>query len=276
MAGSLQDVAAHYRRGTIEADILAALRAAGKDIDRLTVDDLAPIDEFHIGGREATESLVGRLPLRPDMHLLDLGSGIGGPARHVALTFGCRITGVELTDEFVEVASSLTRRVGLADRIDFVQGDAADLPFPDASFDGAYMVSVASAVPDKAALFAGVRRVLKPGAPFAVSEVVRGHGDILYPLPWTADASTNLMATLEEYRQLIEQAGFSVSATHDRTTFALEHFARMAAALDAGRPTPVGLHVILGPNAAKKTSNLIRGLRSGAFYPAEIVAHANA
>jgi SAM-dependent methyltransferase len=266
------DVAAHYARGTIQSEILAALRSAGKNPERLTAGDLAAIDDFHIGGREATQSLLLQLALRPDMHVLDIGSGIGGPARYAAGTYGCRVTGIDLTDEFVSTANTLTRLVGLDDRVTCMQGDAMRLPFPDASFDAAYMVSVAMNIRDKPSLFAGVKRVLKPGAPFGICDVLRGEGRILYPLPWSAGEQTNFMGTVEEYRSGLLASGFEVRSVRDQTAFAIDHFARLAAALDADGPPPLGLHLILGPNAAQKTAHVVRGLKSGAFHPAEIVA----
>ncbi len=130
-----EQVAQHYGKGGLLDRILAALTQAGKDIDHLTIDDLAPIDEFHSRRRTATEELATMLAPSASDHVIDIGSGIGGPARYLAKTYGCRVSGVDLTPEFVETAKALTARVGLSDLVDFRQGSALDLPFPDASFD---------------------------------------------------------------------------------------------------------------------------------------------
>jgi ubiquinone/menaquinone biosynthesis C-methylase UbiE len=155
------NVAAHYARDGLEAAILAGLRAAGLDPDRLAPADLAPVDEFHIGGREATEALAEQLDLRPGQALLDIGSGLGGASRHFAQAHGCRAWGIDLTADFVAVATSLAGRVGLADQVRYIEGSALALPFPAGTFDAATLLHVGMNIADKPALFAEARRVLK-------------------------------------------------------------------------------------------------------------------
>ena len=135
-----QIVAQHYTHGSLEAALLDGLRRSGKNADRIDPDDLAPGDEFHIGGRQATVEFADQLGLRPGLELLDIGSGIGGPARYFAHHRQCRVTGIDLTDEYVRVASALSERTVLAGNLKFVQGSALALPFPPASFDGAYIL----------------------------------------------------------------------------------------------------------------------------------------
>jgi len=159
-------VAGHYSRGRIEDAILQAVARAGKDPASLTAADLAPVDEFHVGGIESTQQLAARMELRPGLRLLDVGCGIGGPARYFASEGGCKVTGIDLTEEFVQVATSLTRRVKLDHSADFHHASALQLPFEAATFDSAYMIHVGMNVADKAALFREVRRVLKPGSLF--------------------------------------------------------------------------------------------------------------
>src|SRR5215475_8902905 len=133
-----KNVASYYTRGRLEDAILQALTRTGKDLANLTHDDLAALDEFHIGGREATQELATQMDLRPGLHLLDVGSGIGGPARYFAAEHGCKITGIDLTEEFVSVAKSLTHRTGLDHAVEFRQGSALAMPFEKSSFDRAY------------------------------------------------------------------------------------------------------------------------------------------
>ena len=157
-----QEVARHYGRGGLLERLLAALAEAGKDIEHLTIDDLAPVDEFHSRRRVATVELARLLAPSASDHVIDIGSGIGGPARYLAATHGCRVSGVDLTEEFVATAADLSRRAALAGRVDFRQGSALDLPFGDAAFDLAWTQNVAMNIADRPRFYAEIRRVLKP------------------------------------------------------------------------------------------------------------------
>ena len=159
-----QQVATHYTHGSLQQAILDALKQMGKDPERFTAMDLSTGDEFHLGWLPATAALAKDLGLAPGMHVLDVGCGIGGPARYFAEAHKCRVTGIDLTEEFVQVAAELTRRCGLADLVTFRQGSALDLPFDAGTFDAATLIHVGMNIADKARLFEEVRRVLKPDA----------------------------------------------------------------------------------------------------------------
>ncbi|MBI2959596.1 MAG: methyltransferase domain-containing protein, partial [Betaproteobacteria bacterium] len=156
-----EDIQRHYASSDLETAILAALANAGKDLDKLRSEDLAPIDEFHIRGRHATLELARAAGLDATKNVLDVGSGVGGPSRCIAAEFGCRVTGVDLTDEYCRVATMLAERIGLAHLVNYRQGDALNLPFPDGAFDVVWSQHVAMNIPDKAALYCEMHRVLK-------------------------------------------------------------------------------------------------------------------
>jgi ubiquinone/menaquinone biosynthesis C-methylase UbiE len=268
-------VAAHYAHGGLAAAIDAALRQSGRDPDRLTPEDLAPIDEFHTGGRQATMDLFAQVAPHAGQHWLDIGSGLGGPARYLAVAYGCRVTGIDLTAEYVAVAEDLARRVGLVDRVDFRQGSALDLPFTDASFDGAALLHVGMNLPDKMALCAGVHRVLVPGATFAIYDMMRvAEGDIAYPVPWAAVPETSFVATPDEYRAALQAAGFRIVAERRRTDFALDFFRTLQARLAGQARPPLGLHILMGENAPQKVANLLGNIERGVLAPTEIIATA--
>ena len=269
------NVAQHYTHGALEAAILEALRKSGKDPERLEPDDLATGDEFHIGGREATAAFAEQLPLRPGLQLLDVGSGIGGPARYFAHNQKCQVTGIDLTDEFVRVARALSQRVGLADKVTFVQGSALEPPFPAGSFDGAYMLHVGMNIGDKATLFAQVKRVLRPEGFFGIYDVVRiGAGDIIYPVPWASTEATSFVADDGTYRRLLTEAGFKVVNERERRSFALEFFAKMKARIaETGLP-PLGTHIVMGPDFQQKLANLVAAIERGVVAPVEMIARA--
>jgi SAM-dependent methyltransferase len=272
-----RDIASHYRHGALLQAIDQALIAAGKDPRHLSPEDLAPVDEFHIGGRAATAALLAQLAPKPGTHWLDIGSGLGGVARYLAAGHGCQVTGIDLTAEYVQVAQDLARRVGLADRVAFREGSATDLPFAGASFDGAVMLHVGMNIADKAALAAGVRRVLRPGGIFAIYDVMRlAEGDLAFPVPWAAGAATSFLASPAAYRTALEAAGFAIEGERDRTAFALDFFrAVRARAAAEGRPA-LGLHVVMGAGAREKTENMVRNLERGLIAPVEIIACAPA
>jgi SAM-dependent methyltransferase len=267
------DVAGHYAHGALAQAIRQALVAAGKDPDRLTPADLAPVDEFHIGGGAATAALFAPLGLRAGMRWLDIGSGLGGPARHLASAYGCIVSGIDLTPEYVEVARDLARRVGLQGRVDFRQGSALALPFEDASFEGASLLHVGMNIPDKPALSAGVRRVLRPGGIFAIYDVMRlADGDLAFPLPWAAGPATSFVATPAAYRAALAAAGFTIQAERNRAAFALESLRTLQARVAAeGRPA-LGLHILMGEKAREKTGNLVQSLERGLLAPMEMIA----
>ena len=271
-----QSVARHYTHGSLEAAVFQAVAASGIGLDRLTPADLAPVDEFHIGGRQATIDFAAQLDLRPDMHLLDIGCGLGGASRYFAHDRGCRVTGIDLTEEFVRVAETLSRRVGLANRVAYRQANALALPFPAGSFDGAYMLHVGMNIDAKAAMFAEIRRLLKPGAVFGIYDVMRtGDGALTFPVPWAATGETSFLETPAGYRRLLEGAGFVVRMERGRRDFAIKFFAQMRAhAGQSGGPPPLGLHILMGGDGPQKVANMIDNLQRGLIAPTEIVGQA--
>jgi ubiquinone/menaquinone biosynthesis C-methylase UbiE len=266
-------VAQHYATENLEQRILAAFEAAGKPHDRITPDDLAAVDEFHIGGREATEAIAAQMHLRPGMKLLDIGSGIGGPARYFASAHGCHVTGIDLTPEYVRTAQTLSALVGVSASGQFEQGSATGLPFENDSFDSAYMFHVGMNIQDKAKLIREVKRVLRSEAIFAIYDVMRnGLGELQYPLPWASNADESYVATVDDYRQALVDLGFAIAAERERKQFAIEFFARVRQRNEQLGPQPLGLHLVMGETATLKMSNLVDGLRRGMIAPVEIIA----
>jgi ubiquinone/menaquinone biosynthesis C-methylase UbiE len=272
-----QDVSKHYTHGNLTEEIGAALAAAGKRRNALTVDDLAAVDEFHIGGRQASDDFLGQLGFAPGKHVLDVGCGIGGPARFTANRFGCRVTGIDLTNEYVVTGNALTNWVGLSDRVTLQQGSALAMPFADGAFDGAYMLHVGMNIEDKAKLFSEVARVLRPGAPFGVYDVMHtGEGELTYPVPWAMTAQTSFLTTPEQYKALLSAAGFAISAERDRRDFALDFFAQLRAKMAAsGGPPPMGLHIVMGRTTPDKVRNMTENIAAGRIAPVELIAQKN-
>lgn len=272
-----QSIARHYTHGSLETAILEALKAAGKDTGKLVHADLAAIDEFHIGGRQATMDLAAQLDLPRGAHVLDVGCGIGGPARYFAAEQGWRVEGIDLTEEYVRVATALSQRLGLGDRVAYRQASATSLPFAASTFDGAYMLHVGMNIADKRSVFAEVRRVLKPGGLFAIYDVMReSDGAFAYPVPWSSEPATNAIDTAETYRTLLAGAGFRIEKERSRRDFALEFFRqmreRMAQAQASGGASPPGLPIVMGATAPQKIANMVGLLQKGVISPTEIIS----
>jgi len=270
-----QQVAAHYTRGTLLVTIFDALRQMGKDPDRLSTSDLAAADEFHAGWRAMTAELGKDLALAPGMHLLDVGSGIGGPARYFAEAHGCRVTGIDLTEEFVRVAEELTRRCGLAGLASFRQASALDLPFAAGTFDAATLIHVGMNVADKAAVFANVRRVLKPGGLFAVYDLMQvQEGAIPYPMPWAQTAATSFVEAPETYRRLLAAAGFEPGREENRRELVLKLAREMREKAAAHGAPPLGAHTLMGPASRDRLANIMGTLERGTLAPIEMIVRA--
>jgi ubiquinone/menaquinone biosynthesis C-methylase UbiE len=268
-----QSVARHYGLAGLERAILDALIASGKDVERLEPADLAPVDEFHIGGRQATIDFAPHLALAAGMHLLDVGSGLGGASRYFAHAHGCRVTGIDLTPEYVALAERLARRVGLDGKVAYRQGSALELPFEDGAFDGATMLHVGMNIADKARLVAEVRRVLRPGGVFGIYDVMReADGPLSYPVPWAASAATSWVDSAATYRRLLEAAGFAVAHERSRRAFALDFFEELRSRTAArGGPPPLGLQLLMGATAPQKIANMIDNIERGLIAPTEMV-----
>jgi SAM-dependent methyltransferase len=266
-------VQAHYTRSGLGDLILAALEKAGKDLNRLTPEDLAPIDEFHIRGRSATLELARAARVDPTKRVLDVGSGIGGTSRCLAREFGCHVTGIDLTDEYCSAAALLSERIGLAELVDYRQGDATSLPFPDASFDIVWTEHVAMNIPDKPRLYGEMHRVLKPGGTLAIYDILAGpSGPVLFPVPWARTPEASFLATPDELRGLLEDAGFDIETWSDTTDAARAWFVALAEKIRKEGVAPLGFHVLLGSDFPAMAQNQRRNLEEGRIVLAQIVA----
>jgi sarcosine/dimethylglycine N-methyltransferase len=247
----------HYRATGLTERLKTALAALGPEDRRLTPQELAALDQFHTRGLAATAELAGLAGIAADKSVLDVGSGVGGPARFLAATYGCRVVGVDLSEAFVEAARYLTERTGQSERASFHTSDALALPFDDGRFDVALLQHVAMNIADRARLYREIRRVLKTGGKFATFDIVLTSGEPHYPVPWARTAATSFLLTAAATRVAIEPAGFRTIAWQDDTEAAKAWFAQLRA---SGPPPSLSLGLVMGPDFAQLAANLGRNL----------------
>ena len=264
-------VSDHYTHGNLLV-IDAALAKAGKNPAKPSLQDLAPVDEFHVRGREATTELGALLGLMQDQMVLDVGSGLGGPSRQLAVACKCDITGIDLTDEYCRVATALASRLGLSDRVSYRQGNALAMPFADRSFDIAYTQHVAMNIADKAALYREIARALKPRGRFGIYDLLQGQGgSVLFPVPWAKDGSASFLASPDEMRKLLTDAGFEITNWNDTSEISKEWFKALNKRLTETGPSPLGFQVLLGADFATMAKNQVRNLVENRILPTEII-----
>lgn len=260
MTDELAPVRDHYRATGLTDRLKAALLCFGPESQRLTPQQLGALDHFHTRGLAATAELARLTGITSEMSVLDVGSGVGGPARLLAATYGCRVMGVDLSEPFVEAARYLTQRTGQGDQVWFQVSSALELPFEAGGLDVAFLQHVAMNIADRRRLYSEIRRVLKPRGRFATFDVVSNGEEPQYPLPWARTRATSFLLTAEQTREAIEAAGFRAVVWRNDTALAKEWSLQMRA---SGPPPSPNLGLVMGPDIAQLSANLGRNYLEG-------------
>lgn len=260
MPDTNERIAQHYGSAGLPERILSALKHAGKDLNSLTVEDLAPLDQFHTRGLAATRELLTIADVRPGMRVLDVGSGLGGPARVVASAKNCQVTGVDITKEFCEVARLLSKLTRLDHLTDFRQGDATALPFDDGQFDRVLTMQIQMSIPDKRRFYAEIFRVLKPRGRFVFQDIMAGPGgEILLPVPWAIGRESSFLMSIDALRTTVAEVGFQIESLADTSDEALAWRRNHPGAAGLA-PSILGIHVVMGEQFQVMQATQVRNL----------------
>lgn len=215
---TLAEVAAsHYAPRDLRSRVAAVVEASGRS-DNVGVDDLAPLDQFHVEGIAPVRRLAAKAGLNPSMHVLDVACGMGGPARYIAKHYGCRVTGVEYSQQFLETAQYLCELTKMDDQVEFVHGDATNLSFADESFDVTWTQHAQCNIADKERFFSEMRRTLKRGGRCVMHDLYGADGlSPTFPAYWAREASDSYLITPERTKELLEECGFRIIDWEDTT-----------------------------------------------------------
>lgn len=251
----------HYATSNVFKSVLDALILSGKDINNINIKDLSPVDQFHIRGLKASQELASLCGINEKMKVLDIGCGLGGTARFIALEFGCHVLGVDISEEYCNAASKLSELVGLSSLTEFKSGDAVDLLIDDAKFDLVWSEHVQVNVENKKKYYSEIYRVLKTGGQLAIHEVFQEKPlEIYYPVPWADDESINFISTKSEFENVIKEFGFRIKYMEDKTVVSANWFMKAAEKVKNQEPPPLSLQILMGKNWKEKFINMAKNL----------------
>ena len=269
----IRHIHSYYSPNDLYDRILEGLARMGVALSSVTIDDLRPVDEFHIRGDEATEELIALSDFTSGMHILEVGCGIGGSARRLAHLTGCMVTGIDLSDCYIETARRLTRLLNMQDRVHFVAGSALSLPFDAHAFDGAWSLQMGMNIEDKQSWLDEIFRVIRPGSRLVLYEVCGNiNTPVHFPVPWAQDESMSFLVPPESFRHLIEQAGFTITTWNDRTDLAQVEFSQVAEPVGEPELPILGSYLLVGRDIKTKAYNLRRNLEEERVSLIEAVA----
>lgn len=266
-------VVKHYQKPNLYEEIVQGILKSGLALESLSSEDLSMVDEFHIGGTSGTKFVTEKLSYSENSKILDIGCGIGGPARFLAKSSNCFVKGLDLTPSYIETGNRLTKLVGLEDKVKLVNASALDIPFSANSFDSSYMIHVGMNIKEKTRLMSEALRVTKPGGNFVIYDVMKlDNITVDYPLPWAERKEESAVDLISVYETELLNTGFQIIEKDVKTDFAIKFFENMIENIKKSGPLPLGLHLLMGKNTQEKISNVFRQIKEKKLSPVVIVA----
>ena len=257
----MKHIHGYYSPNDLYNNIIEGLNKSGKELSGLTLDDLQPVDEFHIRGDTATKELIKLSGFTPDMHIIDVGCGVGGSTRRLSHETGCCVTGIDLSDEYIDAAIRLTQLLNMQERVKFHAASALELPFEDNIFDGAWSIQMNMNIEDKLSWLKELYRVIKPGGRVVLYEVCGNtNTPVHFPVPWAQDSTMSYLVPPEPFREVITYAGFEIDVWNDKTDLAQKAFAHMTKPVGEPNLPELGVHMLVGNDILTKAYNLHRNL----------------
>jgi SAM-dependent methyltransferase len=259
-------IEAHYAHDHLYETIIQALANAGISPGNITRKDLAPIDEFHVRGQEVSHELAAAAALQPGMRVLDAGCGLGGACRMLAEEYGCDVTGIDITADYIRTAQQLSQLTGLQHSTRFVQGSVLALPFDNNSFDAVWTQHVQMNIADKKTFYTEIHRVLTTGGRFVYYEILsQDHLPLNYPVPWASDASLSFLVSSQQLQTLLQETGFQRVQVTDETARGIAFFNNLFTRIAQKGLPALGLHLLMGDTALEKLYNLHTNLIEGSI-----------
>ena len=257
----MKHIHSYYSPNDLYNSIIEGLNTIGKELSEVTLDDLQPVDEFHIRGDVATKELIKLSDFTPGMHILDVGCGVGGSTRRLSHETGCRATGIDLSEQYIDAAERLTQLLNMQERVKFHAASALARPFDDNTFDAVWAIQMNMNVEDKLLWLQEVYRAIKPGCRAVLYEVC-GHINtpVHFPVPWAQDSTMSFLVPPEEFRDIITSAGFDINVWNDKTDLAQKAFAHMTEPMGEPDLPELGVHLLVGNDILTKAYNLHRNL----------------
>jgi SAM-dependent methyltransferase len=261
MVNNMKHIHKYYSPNGLYNSIIEGLNKIGKELSGITLDDLQPVDEFHIRGDVATKELIKLSDFTPGMHIIDIGCGVGGSTRRLSHETGCYVTGIDLSDEYIDAAERLTQLLNMQSRVKFHATSALELPFDDNTFDGAWTIQINMNIEDKLLWLMETYRVLKPGGRAVLYEVCGNKNTpVHFPVPWAQDSTMSFLVPPDTFRDIITLAGFNIAVWNDKTDLAQNAFAHMTKPMGEPNLPELGVHLLVGNDILTKAYNLHRNL----------------